>query len=80
MMSNFSNLDDIFAPKGVLKEPEQAKMVMYSPSAKNTKNGKYTACVRFIPWHKDPNNSIVIKQHLRRNCRYKCISLRQNKM
>lgn len=61
-MSNFSNLDDIFAPKGVLKEPEQAKMVMYSPSAKNTKNGKYTACVRFIPWHKDPNNSIVIKQ------------------
>ena len=61
-MNGLNNLDEIFAPKNAIKEPEQAKMLMYNPSAKNSKNGKYTACIRFVPWYKDPANSIVIKQ------------------
>ena len=61
-MNNLNNLNEIFAPTMAIKEPEQSKTVMYNPSAKNSKNGKYTACIRFIPWHKDPNNSVIIKQ------------------
>ena len=35
--------------------------IMYKVSPKGGKNGVYSSLIRFIPWHKDPKNSIVEK-------------------
>lgn len=56
-----SNLDQIFAPIDAIKEPEVKKVLEYNPSAKNSKTGVYQGCIRFIPWHMDPNKSIMQK-------------------
>ena len=58
-----SNLNDIFNAVPTIEQPVQQNLRIdeFNPSAKSSKSGNYTAIVRFIMWHKDPQNSIVSK-------------------
>lgn len=56
-----TNLDSIFAPVGAIKEPEKKVSAEFNPSAKNSKTGVYKAVVKFLPWHANPEKSIMRK-------------------
>lgn len=56
-----NNLDELFAPQVKIEEEKQKKVGEYNVSADKGKNGVYKAIIRFIPWWKDPSNSIKSK-------------------
>lgn len=57
-----SNLNDIFSAVPSIEQPAQNfKLDEFNPSAKSSKSGTYTAIIRFVPWHLDPQKSIMSK-------------------
>ena len=57
-----SNLNDIFGAVPSIEQPAQNfKLDEFNPSAKSSKTGTYTAIIKFIPWHVDPQKSIMSK-------------------
>jgi len=57
-MANFEELFNMDAEDFVEKASEST---MYRVSPKGGKNGVYSALIRFVPWHKDPKNSMLTK-------------------
>ena len=55
-----STVTDIFNPGGIAS-PESKTSDLYNPNHKQGKGGIYKSVIRFLPWHADPNNSIVSK-------------------
>lgn len=55
-----STITDIFNPGGITTE-ENKQSDLYTPSQKQGKGGVYKSVIRFLPWHVDPNNSIMSK-------------------
>ena len=53
-----NNLDDLFAPKVKIEDDKPKKLGEYNVSADKGKNGVYRSIIRFIPWWKDPSNSV----------------------
>jgi hypothetical protein len=61
------NFDDLFNidPTKVFTTPAAKKSSdLYKPMAKDGKEGTYKSIIRFVPWHKDPSNTIVAKWNL----------------
>ncbi len=55
---NFNDLLNLNADDFTEKVPES---VLYKIFPKEGKNGTYNALVKFIPWYKDPKNSIITR-------------------
>ena len=56
-----TNLDSLFAPMNAITEPEKKVIAEFNPSAKNSASGVYRAVVKFLPWHENPDKSVMRK-------------------
>lgn len=56
-----NNLDELFSPTLKIEEKENKRNGEYIVSADKGKSGVYQSIIRFIPWWKDPGNSVKNK-------------------
>ena len=60
-MENVTNFDDLFNPKVNVEAVAKKPSVEYKPTVDKGKNGIYQSVIRFVPWYKNPANSIIEK-------------------
>lgn len=58
-----AKVSDIFNMQidNIVKEDKKGEYEVYKPSAKDGKDNNYKAIIRFIPWYKEVNKSIIDK-------------------
>jgi len=60
-MSNQENFDALFSPKVDMGDATSKSAEEYKVGADQGKNGVYQSAIRFIPWYKNPSESIAEK-------------------
>lgn len=58
---NLNEYDSLFSPQLDMGGTSNSSTEEYQVGADKGKNGVYQSIIRFVPWHKNPNNSIIEK-------------------